>query len=106
MKAIKRLTGTALQATASGCTLTLRINRDGSEIGTIYILNGSLELLEKYQEIRVAFMEIVNEELDLFEFEHHPDSRITLRLRTKDGRPLEIVMTDVVERIPVTAPAW
>lgn len=106
MESIKRLTGTALEATASGCVLTLRTDKDGSEIGTVYYLRTNLELLEKLQKLQVGFMEIVGEELDIFKFDDHSDGRITLRIHTKGGYSIDTEMTDVAERMPAVVPDW
>lgn len=50
-------------------------------------------------------MQVVDEELDLFEFERHPNGEFTLQLCTKDGHSLSAVMSDVVERVPFVVPA-
>lgn len=98
-----RLTGTALQATVRGCTLSLRVDRDGSKTGTVYNINGELELLERLQKVQAGFMEIVGEELDLFEFDHFND-QVVLRLRTTTGHSIDTVMDDVVKHVPLVAP--
>lgn len=103
MESIIRITRTALEATANGCILTLQINRDGSEISTVYCISASLNLLEKLQEGQATFMKVVGEELKHFEFERYPDGGVTLRLRTNTCS-IDTEMTDVVELVPIVVP--